>query len=273
VKHLSPQERRNSILIAARRALASRGFFGTRTRDFAREAGVSCALLFRYFPTLKDIHRAVMEHGLKRFPPPWSKKLCNLRPRAGLRAAAEILVGSIDRDPDLLRLALFGALAGMPDSAFLLWRDLLRAERGVASLIRAWKVKRWVSPDADATGIARLIVSAWMGEAVVRHLFGLRVTARSLNQMVDGVSGLLEANIRAEGRDPSGDQGVRTGTASVARTFPARPRGAAAWDGGSGAAAARRIAKGRQASVPLEIGHRAERRVGTTSNVRSIASP
>ncbi len=279
MKHLSRRDRRESILIAAQKALARRGFLGTRTLDFAREAGVSCALLFRYFPTLKDLQRAVMERGLKRSPASWPKHLSRLQPRVAFKEVAAVLVGGIDQDPNLLRLALFGALSEVPDSALLLWRDCLRAERIVTSLIRTWKTNGWIHNHAEPTGLARLIVSSWIGESVVRHLFGIRRTGRSLNRMMDGVAGLLEVSVRAAPRDLSEAPEGRARTSvpsdlkieSVAHATLGESLEFAALDDGSGDVAVRRKPAPHPTSIPLVIRRSKERRGRTSSAIRTFA--
>src|SRR5439155_3764076 len=47
----SGRERQASIIAAAASLFAQKGFNGTTTREIAKTAGISEALLFRYFPT------------------------------------------------------------------------------------------------------------------------------------------------------------------------------------------------------------------------------
>lgn len=58
-KRLATADRRESILVAATDAFAAEGFGGARTRQIAKAAGVSEALLFRHFPTKAALHDAV----------------------------------------------------------------------------------------------------------------------------------------------------------------------------------------------------------------------
>ena len=55
------QQRRNQILEAALRVFAEKGFFGARTDDIAREAGVSKGLLYWYFESKDAILLALLE--------------------------------------------------------------------------------------------------------------------------------------------------------------------------------------------------------------------
>src|SRR5215468_9826487 len=57
-RRLASADRRESILVAATHAFAAEGFGGARTRQIARAAGVSEALLFRHFPTKAVLYEA-----------------------------------------------------------------------------------------------------------------------------------------------------------------------------------------------------------------------
>jgi len=59
---LPGDERRDRILDAALRVFAERGFHGATTRELAKAAGVSEALMFRHFPTKEDLYMALQAH-------------------------------------------------------------------------------------------------------------------------------------------------------------------------------------------------------------------
>jgi AcrR family transcriptional regulator len=56
---LSGEERRAAIIQAVRRVFADKGFHGTTTRELARAAGVSEALLFKHFPDKEALFSAM----------------------------------------------------------------------------------------------------------------------------------------------------------------------------------------------------------------------
>ncbi|HYG76354.1 MAG TPA: helix-turn-helix domain-containing protein [Planctomycetota bacterium] len=64
---LSSGERREEILKSVRRVFAEHGFHGTTTRELAAAAGVSEALLFKYFPNKEAIYKAMLA-SCKRSP-------------------------------------------------------------------------------------------------------------------------------------------------------------------------------------------------------------
>jgi len=58
---LSAEERRRDIVDAVRDVFADKGFDGTTTRDLAKSAGVSEALLYRYFPSKESLYAAMLD--------------------------------------------------------------------------------------------------------------------------------------------------------------------------------------------------------------------
>src|SRR5436853_5560371 len=79
---MSSEERRAAIVKAVRRVFAEKGFDGTTTRELAKAAGVSEALLFRHFPNKEALFSAMQnsccdEQSLMRF-----ERLKTLEPSA-----------------------------------------------------------------------------------------------------------------------------------------------------------------------------------------------
>ncbi|HEY4411030.1 MAG TPA: helix-turn-helix domain-containing protein [Acidimicrobiia bacterium] len=64
---LRAAERREKILEAARRVFLESGFAGARTRRIAEEAGITEALLYRFYPSKTEIFRAAVHEPLERF--------------------------------------------------------------------------------------------------------------------------------------------------------------------------------------------------------------
>ena len=60
-KRMSVEKRREQIIKTARRLFSERGFRGTTTRELAKAAGISEALLFRHFASKLDLYRAMLE--------------------------------------------------------------------------------------------------------------------------------------------------------------------------------------------------------------------
>jgi len=54
------QERQASLIAAAASLFAAKGFNGTTTKEIAKSAGVSEALVFKYFPTKRALYGAIL---------------------------------------------------------------------------------------------------------------------------------------------------------------------------------------------------------------------
>lgn len=191
MSRLSRRDRRASILEAARKALAKRGFLATRAEDIAQAAGVSAALLFRYFPTLRAIQGAVLARELERPALPATVITSGTSPRAALRAVADALGGSVDRDHDGLRLALFASLTDLPASTGLLRRYVVGVERPLAELLGSWRSRGWIAAELDSNGLARMISHALLFEAVTGILLDPGWRAEGFKRAIDGVVILL----------------------------------------------------------------------------------
>ncbi len=99
--------RRQSILAAARRLFLEHGYHATTTRQIARAGGVSDALVYRYFPSKRDLFDAVIEEGLDYLRPYLqfgAPALEGLKLRETLEAAAYTTVEIIRRNREVFQL-------------------------------------------------------------------------------------------------------------------------------------------------------------------------
>lgn len=58
---------RAALITAARNLFASEGYFNTRVKDIARQAGMSTGNLYWYFPTKEALLKAVLKDGFEAF--------------------------------------------------------------------------------------------------------------------------------------------------------------------------------------------------------------
>jgi AcrR family transcriptional regulator len=109
----SGQERQAGIIATAASLFAARGFKGTTTKEIAKAACCSEALVFKHFPTKRALYAAILAEKA-----PFSELLAAVDDAAKKRddsrvftmiASYRIRRGS---DPTLLRLLLFSALEG-----------------------------------------------------------------------------------------------------------------------------------------------------------------
>jgi AcrR family transcriptional regulator len=130
VARMAAEERRLQIVKVAVRLFSERGFRGTTTKEIAREAGVSEAIIFRHFATKEELYTAIIDYkacaGLGACPAAEesSHPLIDTI-RAGVSGAMErrddrevfrrIALSMMEhhaRDHEFLRLLLYSALEG-----------------------------------------------------------------------------------------------------------------------------------------------------------------
>lgn len=109
----SSVERQASLINAAASLFATNGFTGTTTKQIAKAAGVSEALLFKHFPTKRALYTAILTEkahysGLREAVEEAATKREDKR-FFTLLASYRIRKGA---DPTLFRLLLFSALEG-----------------------------------------------------------------------------------------------------------------------------------------------------------------
>jgi TetR/AcrR family transcriptional regulator len=109
----SGQERQAAIIVTAAALFAARGFKGTTTKEIAKAARCSEALVFKHFPTKRALYAAILAEKA-----PFSELLAAVDEAAKKRDDARVftlIAGYRIRrgaDPTLLRLLLFSALEG-----------------------------------------------------------------------------------------------------------------------------------------------------------------
>ena len=112
---MSAEQRKLLILEAALNVFAQKGFSGARTKEIAREAGVSETILFRHFNNKENLYVEALQHLFA--PHPVGE---DMEPamRAGddrkvLYTIARHIMEHVGRDKRIVRLALFSSLEGL----------------------------------------------------------------------------------------------------------------------------------------------------------------
>lgn len=133
-RRLSAAERRKAILDATMSLFARHGSAGVRTRDLARAAGVSEAMVFKLFPDKDALYRALLERKIaetERELPLAQLAASEDSPEVFFGRIAGTILRRIEEDPSFMRLLLYSALEGHPLAQEF---DRARAE-GVRSVI------------------------------------------------------------------------------------------------------------------------------------------
>jgi AcrR family transcriptional regulator len=179
------EPRKDALVAAAFKVLATRGFEGLRTREVAAAVGVNIATLHYYFPHKEDLIRGVVTHAMGRF-----------RGTLGGAGSAEDQLRAhfrglrrLSRDePELFAVMAELSIRGARDKALHdiigntddLWHATLR------TLLRRAKDEGAVPAVIDADAMAAVIVAALKGTFMLPAAEPERVerTIRQLETLV-----------------------------------------------------------------------------------------
>lgn len=157
-KRLPRDERRKQILKCAVSAFAASNYQAAKTSDIAAAAGVSEALVFRFFPTKKAIFLEILEHISQRILVFWQEELD--KQDDALSALKSMGMAYYDRmksHPDELRVQ-FQAISevGDPDIAARLRGDHRYYIRFIQKVLEKGVRQGTVRPDLDVPALAFL---------------------------------------------------------------------------------------------------------------------
>ena len=159
---IEAEPRKDALVAAAYKVLATRGFEGLRTREVAAMVGVNIATLHYYFPHKEDLIRGVVAYAMGRF-----------RGTLGGAGSAEDQLRAhfrglrrLSRDePELFAVMAELAIRGVRDTSLRrivggtddAWRAMLR------TLLRRAKHEGALRADLDPEGMAAVIVATLKG--------------------------------------------------------------------------------------------------------------
>jgi AcrR family transcriptional regulator len=170
---LDGDARRVQIVEIARRLFAEAGYRPTTTRQLAREAGVSDALMYRHFASKDDVLRAVVDQGLAGFAAMGGAAMTGrdlpLAERLTLlgRAFLEVL----DAQVDLLVLFVSEHQLLADDARLVGFIDLAASGLGAELAARAQAGE--VRDDLDGYLFARSFMGSLVSFALLQRALGM----------------------------------------------------------------------------------------------------
>lgn len=180
-----PADKRESILRAAGKVFAERGYHATGISDIARELGVGHGTFYRYFKNKEDIARSLVSRALGQVAdalsdedPHSSETLAHYREQ--VRRIGHKLFDLVAAEPELCRILFYDALAIDRAEPRLAGRAMETAAGYTAAFIRNGQDRGFLRPDLDA------------------HVVGLAVNG----MIVTGAVRLLHVQDPAAMRDP-----------------------------------------------------------------------
>jgi AcrR family transcriptional regulator len=196
---IARQERHASIIAAAAALFAANGFKGTTTREIAKTAGISEALLFKYFPTKRALYAAILAEKA-----PISELLDVVDEAAKKRDDARVFTlfarYRIRRgaDPSLLRLLLFSALEGH-ELSDMFFRNQHRMFYDYLSGYIGRRIREGAFRRVDPLLTARAFMGMVVHHRLLHDIFGVPAH-RSPEDAVDAYVGLFLNGLRARSR-------------------------------------------------------------------------
>ncbi|RMH03014.1 MAG: TetR/AcrR family transcriptional regulator [Nitrospirae bacterium] len=168
-------QRKAAILTAATRLFAAKGFSGTKTREIAELAGISEALLFKHFPTKKDLFAAILAQYS-----PVPRLLTEVQALAHekndeqlFRYIATTIVSKVP-DTQLMRLILFSALEE-PELSDLFFHQHVSRFYKVFSQYIARRIKDGALASCDPLLAARAFMGMLINHRLLSDIFHLPV--------------------------------------------------------------------------------------------------
>jgi AcrR family transcriptional regulator len=170
---VSSEERQASLIASAASLFAAKGFNGTTTKEIARAAGVSEALVFKYFPTKRALYAAILAEKVT-----VSELLTAVAEAAKKRDDSRVFT-LIARyrirpgvDPTLLRLLLFSALEGHELSEMFFGRHHKVFYEHLATYIQT-RIRERAFRKVDPLLAARAFIGMVVHHRLLHEIFGV----------------------------------------------------------------------------------------------------
>lgn len=107
-RKIGPEEKKLRVVRAARRLFVQHGYHNIPMPAISAEAGVSIGAIYSYYPTKEALARQIHDEALTRFMTLFHQRLSERTAcRDRLRAFAEVVLETTERDPELMEYLLF----------------------------------------------------------------------------------------------------------------------------------------------------------------------
>lgn len=174
-RRMPAEERKKQILLSAIRVFAQSTYHGATTKSIAEEAGVTEALLYRYFGSKRDMFTEAICHTAGRLTNDLEELLKQYRddPLQAITQCVEYYVSILESHGDLARM-IFLVLAELDEQdvreAYLPFQK--RAVEAMAESIRHWQDTGYVVDTMNPDDTAWLFFGSYMILAQVKQSRG-----------------------------------------------------------------------------------------------------
>lgn len=174
-RRLPAAERKKQILMSAIKVFARSTYHGATTKGIAEEAGVTEALLYRYFGSKREIFKEGIRHTAARLTRGLEERLENHpdQPMRAIWACADYYVSILETHNDLARM-IFLVLAEMDQEdvreVYLPYQKA--ALNALEKSLLSWQQEGFIDPDLDVQDVAWLFFGSYVLLAQVKQSHG-----------------------------------------------------------------------------------------------------
>lgn len=155
-------ERRDQLLLVARKIFAERGFQATTMDDIAKEAGFTKPILYQYFESKTELYREIVNQTAEKLLSSLRSAVAEVEsPRAKIEVAFRVYFEMVVDETDAFRILFIHSHEGETKG------DLRNVELGLVSFLEPLIAVR-IKPDhrrqlaAGVVGIAEGAATAWL---------------------------------------------------------------------------------------------------------------
>lgn len=191
-------QRKAQIVGVATELFARNGFRGTTTREIARTAGISEAVIFKHFAKKEDLYRAIIDSRCCDSSGR-SRLLSMLKDKKGkevFRIVGAYLIAEHEKDPSFLRLLTYSALEQHDLSEMFIKTTALELLEFLESQIKEL-VKDGVMREVDPSVAARAFLGMILHYSIAQELYGMKkYFTRSADAIVDNFVDIFIEGLR-----------------------------------------------------------------------------
>jgi AcrR family transcriptional regulator len=197
---MSADDRREQIINVAAELFAQQGFKGTTTRQIAAEAGITEALVYRYFSTKKSLYSAIIAHKTSETTV-WDftnikDAMITRDDRQVFIAAAVTILETTRKDPGLMRLLLYSALEDHQLSNLFFQSQITNLVKVLADYIST-RISDGEFDETDPMLAARGFLGMINHQVLMREIFKHQAYLQhSIQELADSYAALFLDGVR-----------------------------------------------------------------------------
>ncbi|MBI5467786.1 MAG: TetR/AcrR family transcriptional regulator [Deltaproteobacteria bacterium] len=185
VKRMPGEDRKAQIVKVATLLFAKNGFKGTTTREIARKAGISEAVIFKHFSRKEDLYKAIIDSRCSEGTGQ-SRLINHLKGKKGkevFKDLAAFLLSEHQRDSSFLRLLTYSALEKHDLSEIFIKTKGLELIEFIEAHIKSL-IDEGVLKKTDPAVAARAFMGMVLHYSISQELYGLKKYFERPNETV-----------------------------------------------------------------------------------------